>query len=154
MRLLARLYLSVQKIYKNSTVIKYDNSSNYAADLFHREMVTVLRDAIKNLTESTKEREFDEMVGLVSGQKIGLKINILNLLKSTAKYMIGYYLMMNLDDKSKSVVNILQVLKLFENEILDFGTLVMEKKSFCYPNVFCSYVESLFFNFRNCDREN
>ena len=43
-------------------------------------MVTVLRDAIKNLTESTKEREFDEMVGLVSGQKIGLKINILNLL--------------------------------------------------------------------------
>ena len=84
MRLLARLYLSVQKIYKNSTVIKYDNSSNYAADLFRRDMVTVLRDAIKNLTESTKEREFNEMVGFVSGQKIGLKINILNLLKSTA----------------------------------------------------------------------
>ena len=117
MRLLARLYLSFQKTYKNQTVIKFDDPANNAADLFHREVITVLGDAINNLTESAEESEFDEPVGFVTGQKSGLKINILNLLKLTAKYVTGFYLMMNMNNKSKSVVDFLQVLKLFENEI-------------------------------------
>ena len=109
--------LSFQKTYKNQTIIKFDDLANNAADLFRREVITVLGDAINNLTESAEENEFDELVGSVTGQKSGLKINILNLLKLTAKYMTGYYLMMNMHNKSKSVFDFLQVLKLFENEI-------------------------------------
>ena len=141
MRLLTRLYLSFQKTYKNQTLIKLDNPSNNAADLFRREGITVLGDAINNLTESTEENEFNEMAGSVIGQKSGLKINILNLLKLTSKYMIGYYLMMNMDDKSKSVVDFLQVLKLFENEIfgdayhdLNFRRNVNSRKPVNLPN--------------------
>ena len=48
-------------------MIKFDNPSNNAADLFRREVIAVLGDAINNLTESTEENEFDEMVSSVIG---------------------------------------------------------------------------------------
>ena len=66
MRPLARLLFSFQKTYKNQTVIKFDNPANNAADLFRREVITILGDAINNLIEST-EKEFDEMAGSVTG---------------------------------------------------------------------------------------
>ena len=71
-------------------------------------MITVLDDAIDNLPESTGKRESNNMVGgSVIGKKSGLKINILNLLKLAAKYVIGYHLMINMNDKSESAVNFL-----------------------------------------------
>ena len=122
-------------------MIKFDNPSNNAADLFRREVIAVLGDAINNLTKSTEENEFDEMVSSVIGQTSGLKINILNLLKLTAKFMIGYYLMTKMDDKSKSVVDFLQVVKLFENEIfrdayydLNFRQNLNSRKPVNLPN--------------------
>ena len=51
MSLLAHMYLRFQKIYKNQTIIKFDNPSNNEIDLFRREMITVFDDAINNLTE-------------------------------------------------------------------------------------------------------
>ena len=71
-------------------------------------MITVLDDAIDSLPESTGKRESNNMVGSsVIGKKSGLKINILNLLKLAAKYVIGYHLMINMNDKSESAVNFL-----------------------------------------------
>lgn len=65
-------------------------------------------DAIDSLPESTGKRESNNMVGgSVIGKKSGLKINILNLLKLAAKYVIGYHLMINMNDKSESAVNFL-----------------------------------------------
>ena len=64
--------------------------------------------AIDSLPESTGKRESNNMVGgSVIGKKSGLKINILNLLKLAAKYVIGYHLMINMNDKSESAVNFL-----------------------------------------------
>ena len=71
-------------------------------------MITVLDDTIDSLPESTGKRESNNMVGgSVIGKKSGLKINILNLLKLAAKYVIGYHLMINMNDKSESAVNFL-----------------------------------------------
>lgn len=71
-------------------------------------MITVLDNAIDSLPESTGKRESNNMVGgSVIGKKSGLKINILNLLKLAAKYVIGYHLMINMNDKSESAVNFL-----------------------------------------------
>ena len=71
-------------------------------------MITALDDAIDSLPESTGKRESNNMVGgSVIGKKSGLKINILNLLKLAAKYVIGYHLMINMNDKSESAVNFL-----------------------------------------------
>lgn len=65
-------------------------------------------DTIDSLPESTGKRESNNMVGgSVIGKKSGLKINILNLLKLAAKYVIGYHLMINMNDKSESAVNFL-----------------------------------------------
>ena len=76
--------------------------------MFRREVITVLDDAIDSLPESTGKRESNNMVGgSVIGKKSGLKINILNLLKLAAKYVIGYHLMINMNDKSESAVNFL-----------------------------------------------
>lgn len=52
----------------------------------------------------------------VTGQKSGLKVSILNLLKCTAKFLTGYFLMQNSDARSQRVVDFLQVLKLFVDE--------------------------------------
>lgn len=76
--------------------------------MFRREVITVLDDAIDSLPESTGKRESNNIVGgSVIGKKSGLKINILNLLKLAAKYVIGYHLMINMNDKSESAVNFL-----------------------------------------------
>ena len=76
--------------------------------MFRREVITVLDNAIDSLPESTGKRESNNMVGgSVIGKKSGLKINILNLLKLAAKYVIGYHLMINMNDKSESAVNFL-----------------------------------------------
>ena len=50
-------------------------------------------------------------------RKVELKISILNLLKLNAKYLIGHFLVSNSDIRSKRVVDFLQVLKLFEDEL-------------------------------------
>ena len=114
MRLMARVYLSFRDTYSKQNTLKLKDSENNVSDMFRREVIQILGESISNMTELPIEGSDDFSV---SSQKSGLKISILNLLKLSSKYLIGFYLMKNMDDKSKRVTDFVQVLKLFENEI-------------------------------------
>ncbi|XP_065681675.1 uncharacterized protein LOC124811063 isoform X2 [Hydra vulgaris] len=114
MRLTARLYLSFKSIYSNQKAVKIDNILNNAADMYCREVITIVGEAINSLSEKSNE-DSDHL--LLSAQKSGLKISILNLLKLTAKFLIGYFLVKNDDLKSQRVVDLLKVLKLYEDDL-------------------------------------
>lgn len=55
-------------------------------------------------------RKGDKSDQTITDQKSGLKITILNLLKINEKYLIGYFLMKNEEEKSKKVSDFLQVI--------------------------------------------
>ena len=74
----------------------------------------VLGRAINKLCEQP-DPELNRMT--ISGQKSGLKISILNLLKLTGQILIGHFLVQCDDIRSNRIVEFLKVLKLFENEI-------------------------------------
>nr|XP_047142833.1 uncharacterized protein LOC124817083 [Hydra vulgaris] len=114
MRLTARLYLSFKSIYNNQKAVKLDNILNNAADKYCREVITIVGEAINSLSEKSNE-DLDHL--LLSAQKSGLKISILNLLKLTAKFLIGYFLVKNDDLKSQRVVDFLKVLNLYEDDL-------------------------------------
>lgn len=50
---------------------------------------------------------------LITDQKSGLKVSILNFVKATGKILIGYFLMQELDARSQ-VLEFLQVLQLYD----------------------------------------
>ncbi|XP_065681295.1 uncharacterized protein LOC124817083 [Hydra vulgaris] len=114
MRLTARLYLSFKSIYNNQKAVKLDNILNNAADKYCREVITIVGEAINSLSKKSNE-DLDHL--LLSAQKSGLKISILNLLKLTAKFLIGYFLVKNDDLKSQRVVDFLKVLNLYEDDL-------------------------------------
>jgi len=53
----------------------------------------------------------------IKSQKSGLKVNILNLLKLSAKFLVGHFLVKNEEIRSTNVTNFIQVLKLYEYEL-------------------------------------
>ena len=53
----------------------------------------------------------------ITDQLSGLKVNILNLLKRPAKFVVGNFIVKNSEVKSKQVTDFIQALNLFENEI-------------------------------------
>ena len=115
MRLLARLYLKFLSFYNQQTnVIVIDLLGN-AADLYRKESMHLLGSAINKLCEDQGDKDLNSLS--ISGQKSGLKIGILNLLKSTSQILIGHFLIECQDTRSNRVVEFLKVLKLFENEI-------------------------------------
>ena len=114
MRLLARIYLCFREFYNDQTEVILTDPLNNAGDVYRREAIGILGSAVNSLAEKPSE-EVNNLS--VTGQKSGLKVGILNLLKRTAKFMIGYFLVKNLDVRSQRVVEFLQVLKLFEDEI-------------------------------------
>ena len=59
-----------------------------AADMYCREVITLLRQAINTITEKQDE-DLDYLS--VAAQKSGLKVSIHNLVKLTAKYLTGYF---------------------------------------------------------------
>ena len=66
--------------------------------------------------------EAEDAIGMssgssITGQKSGLKISILTLLKLSGKFLIGYFLIKKLDARSKQVLKFFDVLKYMENEI-------------------------------------
>ena len=51
----------------------------------------------------------------------GIKISIINLIKLTGQMLIGNFLVLQKDSRSKKVVDLLKVFKLFENQIFGDG---------------------------------
>ena len=114
MRLLGRLYLSFRNIYNKQSEVQLVDGLSNAADIYRREVITLVGQAINSLSENVDE---DSDSVLVTSQKSGLKISILNMLKLTAKFLTGYFLVKNEDVKSQRVVDFLKVLKLYEDEL-------------------------------------
>ncbi|XP_065682293.1 uncharacterized protein LOC136095516 [Hydra vulgaris] len=114
MHLLARIYLLFKLYYKQQTSVKLVLEMNNAADMFRRETMDILSKSINKLCENpdTELKEFS-----ISGQKSGLKISILNIIKLSGKIIIGHFLVQNEDERSNRVVDFLKVFKLFENQI-------------------------------------
>ena len=104
MRLTARVYLAFCEAYAKQTGVTLDNPLNNTADMYRREAITVLGRAVNDISEKASD---DKDVGSmsVSGQKSGLKVSILNLLKLTSKFLTGYFLVQNLDERAKQVTD-------------------------------------------------
>ena len=119
MHLTARVLIAFKNVYDNQTEVKIEHKLENAADIFRRETIIILGEAINEICEKpeTVDTEVADSNESLTGQKSGLKISILNLLKHNAKYLIGYFLMKNQDDNSKRVTDFLQVLRLVEDEI-------------------------------------
>ena len=111
MRLLSRLYLQYEDIYKNQANVKLSNPLSNIADIFCRETMPVLAEAINKLCKQVVSENS------VSDQKSGLKISLLNLIKLTGQMLIGHFLVLQKDLRSEKVVDFLKVFKLFENEM-------------------------------------
>ena len=114
MRLTTRLYLSFREFYSKQSAITQTHAQGNAADMYRRESITILGEAINALSDRSDE-DINHIT--VTGQKTGLKISIQNLLIISAYYLIRYYLVKWADDKSKRVADFLVVLKLYEDEL-------------------------------------
>ena len=140
MRLTARVYLAFQDEYSRQSEIVVSDKLSNAGDMYRRETITVLGRAIDRLSEKSNDDDKETAELSITGQKSGLKISILNLLKLTAKFLIGHFLIKNQDERSKAVVDFIQVLKLFENELfgdayyeLNFRKNVKDRKPINLP---------------------
>lgn len=106
MRLTARIYLAFRSIYSQQSAIKLENEEGNSADIFRRETITILGEAINDIC---KKEDLSSEVASITNQKSSLKISILNLLKLNTKFLLGHFLMTNKDDKAKRVEMFLQV---------------------------------------------
>ncbi|XP_066936229.1 uncharacterized protein, partial [Clytia hemisphaerica] len=113
-RLMARVYLAFLECYNSQTSIIITDKADNASDMYRRESIPLLVKAVENLTEKDEE---ELQPGDVVNQKSGLKLSILNMIKLTAKYLIGHYLIENCDLRSQYVVMFLKVLQSFENDL-------------------------------------
>jgi len=116
MRLTARLYLKFMEIYNSQSIITLDDMKGDVSDVYRRETVSILTEAINNLTDKPTEPATSGNAASITDQKSGLKITIFNLIKFTSKFLIGYFLVKNQGNQSKKVVDFLSVLKMFEKD--------------------------------------
>ena len=89
MRLLARVYLKFKSFYTQQSEVRLTDVLNNARDVYRRETTHVLCRAIEELCEQEDE-ELKKLT--ITGQKSGLKLSILNLLKLTGDQLVGYFL--------------------------------------------------------------
>ena len=113
MRLLVRIYLQYRKNYKEQLEIQMNNMLHNAADMYRRETITILGKSIDDFCKLHDKKSQISICGL----KSGLKVSVRNLLKLTAQTLIGDFLIECEDERSKRVVDFIQVFKIFENEI-------------------------------------
>ena len=115
MRILARLYLNFQQYYSNQSEVCLPEVCGNSADIFHRDVMTILGKAINDICERNEDNNDDDSI--LSHDKNGLKIYIYNTLKLAGKYLIGYYLMKRQDTSADETVNFLKVLKYYEDDL-------------------------------------
>ena len=116
MRLMSRVYLSYREVYQNQSHTVVEDLSNGSSDMFRREGITILAAAAKKLSKKDI-KEGEDNNPAVSSQKSDLKISILNMIKLTAKYIIGHYLIKNEDKRANYVKTFLKVLIGFKNDL-------------------------------------
>jgi len=114
MRLTARLYLRFRAIYNEQSEIVLNDSMNNAADMYRREAIAILGQTVNEISEQKVDQEVQS--ASISNQKSGLKISVLNLLKLTANFLMGHFLVKCMDDREQQVVQFLKVLKSYEND--------------------------------------
>ena len=118
MRLLTRVYLAFRDLYSKQTEIILQETKGDASDMFRRETITILGNAVVGMCEKSETNTVEES-NSVTDLKSGLMISILNLLKLSAKYLIGHFLVNDADKDSKRVVDFLEVFKLYEHDYFD-----------------------------------
>ena len=93
----ARVLIAFKNVYSNQTEVKLEHKLENAADIFRCETILNLGEAIIEICEKpeTVDTEVADSNESLTGQKSGLKISILNLLKYNAKYLIGCFPMKN-----------------------------------------------------------
>ena len=117
MRQLTRLYLAFKDELDKQTGQLEDSLGN-SADMFRRETTVVLGGAIECLCSPEVGAKVDQK------QKSGLKLMLQNNLKTSAKYLNGYFLINNVEVKSKRVIDFMAVFKMVENEM--FGDAIYD----------------------------
>lgn len=110
----ARLYLAFHNLYNSQTDVQLVEPMNNAADIYRSETILILGRTIDKICEKP-DSELTSY--LVSNQKSGLQIGILNLLKKTGHMLISHFLVECEDLKSDRVTEFLKVLKLFERKL-------------------------------------
>ena len=114
MRLMAHLCLYLCSFYEKQSEVTLKDRLDNAADIYRREVTTILDKAVSAVTE----KQPDEVPGAsITDQKSELKVYILNLLKRRAHLLMGHFLMKNEDIRLQRVSDFLTVLKLYENEM-------------------------------------
>ena len=101
MRILGRLYLCFKEHYDKQSEFSLPVVLHNAGDIFHRDCMLILAKTINDICE----RKESEDASILSNDKNGLKIFILNTLKLAGRYLIGYYLMKRQDASADEVVN-------------------------------------------------
>ena len=125
MRILARIYLTYQPYYSEQSEVSLTEVCGNVADMFHRDVITILGKAINDICERNEENNDDS---LLSQDKNGLKINIYNTLRLSGKYLVGYYLMKRQDKSADEVVNFLNVLKYYEDDLFGDAYYALNNK--------------------------
>ena len=113
MRLTARIYLCFREIYSKQSEVQLIEPLNNSGDMYSREAIIILGRAVNSISEKSSD---DMNQTSISGQKSGLKVSILNLLKLTSKFLIGHFLVKGSDARAQKVTDFLQVLKLYEDD--------------------------------------
>ena len=111
MRLTAIIYLAFKELYKEQSAVTWTDRLDNAADMFRRESISVLGSAVNKICQKCGDDYSEACNVSITDQKSGLKISILNLLKLSSKSLIGHFLVQNCDDRSKRVIDFLQVLE-------------------------------------------
>jgi len=118
MRLISRLYLTFLDLYNNQSAVALEECEGNAADMYRRETVHILAEAINQLCDKPDiADDIDSISNSITNQKSGLKVSIFNMLKLSGKFLIGHFLILNQDEKSKKVVQFLEILKMLQEDL-------------------------------------
>ena len=106
MLLTAKICMVFRDEYAKKSEIKLQEKLNKATDIYHREIITVLGRAINQLCEKSTDSNNVATAVTIKGQK-------------DLKLLMGHFLIQNLDARSKMVVDFVQVLHLFQDELFE-----------------------------------
>ena len=133
MRLLSRLYLTFLDLYNNQSAVALEECEGNAADMYRRETVYILAEAINQLCDKPDiADDIDSSSNSITNQKSGLKVSIFNMLKLSGKFLIGHFLILNQDEKSQKVVQFLEILKMLQEDLFGDAYYDLNYRKNCF----------------------